>query len=201
MIDITFLRHGHSQGDVDGVHEGRYDTALTPLGQGQATSRAQRWQQAGVRFDYIISSPLQRARTTAQIVADTLGCPLETDPLWMEMDNGPLAGLPFAVAEQQYPWPAFRHPYEPFFGTGESNWEIQCRAVRGVETVIRRGAGKYLVVSHGGILNAALRHIVGAPPPVQHQGLWFALGDTGFAHTLYDPSRHQWVLLGLEAGE
>ncbi len=34
-IFITFLRHGRSGGDDDGVHEGRYDALLTDVGQQQ----------------------------------------------------------------------------------------------------------------------------------------------------------------------
>ncbi len=74
------------------------------------------------------------------------------------------------------------------FGTGESDWEIQCRAVKAVDKIIRRGPGQYLVIAHGGILNAALRHIVGASPPMNRHGVWFGLGDTGFARTTYHPT-------------
>ena len=48
-------------------------------------------------------------------------------------------------------------------------------------------AGQYLVVAHGGILNAALRGIVGAQPNVDGRGIWFALGDTGYARAAYIP--------------
>jgi 2,3-bisphosphoglycerate-dependent phosphoglycerate mutase len=85
--------------------------------------------------------------------------------------------------------------YEPFYGVGESDWEIHCRAIRATERIIRRGAGCYLIVSHGGILNAALRGIVGAHPPINGQhGIWFALGDTGYVKTVYTPAKHQWLI-------
>jgi 2,3-bisphosphoglycerate-dependent phosphoglycerate mutase len=119
----------------------------------------------------------------------------------MEMDNGPLAGLSYTDAEQRYPWPTFRNPYEPFFETGESTWEIHTRATRAVEMIIRRGPGRYLVVTHGGILNAALRHILGIPPPLQQHGIWFAIADTGYVHTSYDPHHHQWIIHTLDPGE
>jgi 2,3-bisphosphoglycerate-dependent phosphoglycerate mutase len=35
-ITIFFLRHGRSSGDDEGVHEGRYDSALTETGREQA---------------------------------------------------------------------------------------------------------------------------------------------------------------------
>ncbi len=161
MIALTLLRHGRSSGDDLGVHEGRFDSELTTLGREQVARLLGRWAAQGRRFDRIISSPLARARTTAELVAAALPAPVELDPLWLEMDNGPLAGLPFAEAEARYPWPAFRNPYEPFFETGESDWAIHMRAARAIERLVLLGPGRTLVVAHGGILNAALRHIVG----------------------------------------
>jgi len=194
-ITIFFLRHGRSSGDDEDVHEGRHDTELTEAGRAQAPTRAIKWKEQGITFDLIISSTLRRAHETAQIMAEILPAPLETDSDWMEMDNRPLAGLPFDVAASRHPKPDFRNPYEPFYGVGESDWEIHCRAIRATERIIRRGAGCYLIVSHGGILNAALRGIVGAHPPINGQhGIWFALGDTGYVKTVYTPAKHQWLI-------
>jgi 2,3-bisphosphoglycerate-dependent phosphoglycerate mutase len=194
FLHLTLLRHGRSRADDEGVCEGRYDSPLTDVGRAQVRARADGWLSAGVQFDCIIASTLQRAHETAQIVAGTLGAPLETDPDWMEFNSGPLAGLPFAVAEERYPKPAFRGPFEPFWGTGESEWELYCRAARALEKVVRRGPGYYLVVAHGGILNAALRIVVGAQPPVMKQGIWFAFSDTGYARAMYSTDQNQWVL-------
>ena len=126
-------------------------------------------------------------------------CPVESDPDWMEMDTGPLAGLAPDVAQARYPVPAFRNPYQPLAGTGESSWELYCRAARAVEKVVRRGPGQFLVVAHGGILNAALCSLVGAPPTVTGQGVRFAFGDTGYARTTYYPEKHQWVIRELRS--
>ena len=195
IITICFLRHGRSSGDDEGVHEGRYDAALTEMGRAQAKERAVGWKEHGIKFDLIISSTLQRAHETARIMAEILQTPLETDSDWMEVDNRPLAGLPFEVAASRFPRPAFRNPYELFYGEGECDWEIHCREIRAVEKIIRRGPGSYLIVSHGGILNAALRSIVGASPPINGQhGIWFALGDTGYVKTVYSPAKHQWFI-------
>jgi 2,3-bisphosphoglycerate-dependent phosphoglycerate mutase len=198
-IHITFMRHGRSLADDENKFEGRYDSPLTEIGREQASERALKWQADAVRFDRIISSPLVRASETAEIVGEILGTPVETDPDWMEMDNRPLAGLTYEEGKVQYPPPAFRNPYEPFHGVGESDWEIYCRAARAVEKVVRRGPGSTLVVAHGGILNMALRTIAGAAPPVNRTGIWFGLSDTGYARTLYYPDKHQWVIVELRA--
>src|SRR5512133_638521 len=177
LIHLTLLRHGRSRADDEGVLEGRYDSPLTELGLAQARARAADWQQSGpqswVQFDRIICSTLQRARASAEIIAEYLHVPLECDPDWMELDNGALAGMPKAEAAQRYPLPAFRSPYQPIGDSGESEIELHARAARAVERIIRRGPGHTLVIAHSGILNAALREILGVPHPVNFSGAWF----------------------------
>jgi 2,3-bisphosphoglycerate-dependent phosphoglycerate mutase len=199
-IYITFMRHGWSQADDEEVHEGRYDSPLTDKGRDQARARGEAWAAINVKFDTIITSALSRAKETAEIIGEIVGSPVEEDPDWMEMDNGPLAGLPRKEAEEKYPRPSFRNPFEPFWETGESNWAIYRRASSAVERIIRRGPGRYLVVAHGGILNSAMRLVVGVQPMVNRQGIIFAFGDVGYAYTAYFPDTHQWVLLGFHEG-
>lgn len=198
-IEITFLRHGRSLADDEEKYEGRYDSPLTAVGEAQACERGECWRQAGVCFDRVICSPLRRTRATAEIVAACLapagGLPVEVDPDWMEMDNGPLAGLTRAEGDARFPRPAFRGPYEPLAGAGESEIQLHARAARAVEKVVRLGPGRTLVVAHGGILNAALRVIAGAQHPVNGSGIWFAFNDLGYASFRYNPARHIWTLL------
>jgi len=194
VISITFMRHGRSRADDEQVHEGRYDSPLTAVGREQVNRRARQWLEHGVHFNTIVASTLARARESAEIVGRILQVPVDLDPDWMEMDNGPLAGLSFAEAQKLYPRPAFRNPYEGLAGSGESEWDLQSRAARAMQRLVRRGPGQYLVVSHGGILNAAMRHVVSAPLPLNGQGIWFEFGDTGYYEAVYAPAKHQWLL-------
>lgn len=194
QLEITFLRHGRSRADDEGVMEGRYDSPLTEAGQAQARARGTEWMQRGVQFDQVICSTLARARTTAEIVAGILGSPLEADPAWMEMDNGLLSGLSFAEADQRFPKQDFFNPYDRKGKTGESDVDLHTRAALALQNVVRRGPGRYLVVAHGGILNAALRVIAGAPHPVNFHGVWFAFGDLGYARFTYNPAGHRWTM-------
>jgi 2,3-bisphosphoglycerate-dependent phosphoglycerate mutase len=196
-IFITFMRHGRSRADDEQVHEGRYDSPLTEVGREQVSRRAQQWLAAGVTCDQIVASTLARARESAEIVGRVLRIPVDLDPDWMEMDNGPLAGLGWEEANVRYPRPAFRHPYEGLAGSGESEWDLHSRAARAIQSLVRRGPGRYLVVAHGGILNAALRHVVGAPVPLNGQGIWFEFGDTGYYEVVYSPAKHIWVMKGM----
>ena len=95
------MRHGRSRADDEMVHEGRYDSPLTDVGRAQVRSRAEEWKLASVTFNVIIASTMERASESAQIVGETLDIPVEYDPDWIERDNGPLAGLPFAVAREK----------------------------------------------------------------------------------------------------
>ena len=194
-LNITFMRHAYSRADDEGVHEGRYNSPLTDKGRAQARARAAGWQQAGVHFDQIVASPLVRAHETARIVAAALGAPISLDPDWMELDNGKLAGLTLEEARVRFPRPAFRSPYHPFGETGESEYGLHARASRALESLVRRGPGDYLVVAHGGSLNAALRVLMNVPIPVNHTGVWFRFGDTGYARFTYNPAEHSWFML------
>ena len=197
IIHLTLMRHGRSRADDEGVYEGRYDSPLTAVGREQVQQRLAEWQAAGLSFERIFCSTLARAHTSADIIAAGLNIPLQTDPDWMEFNNGPLAGLSRPEAELRFPRPAFRNPYEPFWGSGESEWEFQSRVARALERVIRCGPGRYLVVSHGGALNVALRAAFGIPLPLNDSGVWFAFGDAGYAHLRYQPQKHIWSLLEL----
>ncbi len=200
-INVTLLRHGRSRADDENVHEGRYDSPLTEVGRTQVHKRAVDFLQRGLQFDAIIASTLQRANETAHIIGSALGVAVENDPDWMESDNGPLAGLPFDVAEQRYPMPAFRTPYTPMAGSGESQWDTYLRAARAVQNLVKRGPGSCLVVAHGGILNSALKTMMGSSPNVNQQGFSIAFGDTGYVRLVYSPDNHQWVLLEFVPGQ
>ena len=92
-IQVTFLRHARSLADDENVHEGRYDSPLTDVGRAQVQARAQDFLERKFQFDRIVASTLQRAHETAKIIGQALNTPVETDPDWMELDNGPLAGI------------------------------------------------------------------------------------------------------------
>jgi 2,3-bisphosphoglycerate-dependent phosphoglycerate mutase len=178
-IVIVFMRHGRSLADDEEEYEGRYDSPLTETGREQARTRAREWQAEGIRFDHIVASPLVRAAETAEIVGQALNVGFETDPNWMEVDNGPLAGRPYGDPQTQSLWRPIRNPFAPYTttGEGESTWELHCRAIRALQRMVRRGPGQFLVVAHGGILNAALHCIVGSAFRLETQAMlgWFTI--------------------------
>lgn len=195
--NLTLLRHGESIGNAEGKHQGQADFPLTSKGQEQARALADRWLLEIITFDLIISSPLARARGTAQILADSLQIQLEFNPLWMERDNGKLAGLRPEEATLTYPRPSFIHPYQPIGQTGESQWELYLRAGNAIQDLLHRSPGNYLIVSHGGILNMVLYAILGITPHANFHGPRFRFGNTAFATLSYKPEEHKWYVHGI----
>ena len=179
---LVLLRHGRSRADDERVHEGRYDSPLTDVGRDQATRLAQHWRETGVQFDRVVSSSLVRARDTAEIVAAAIGVDVEVSDLWMEHDNGPLAGLTEEEARERFPPPRFRSRWAPLTSSGgESSEGVHRRAGEALEALLRGPGERLLVVAHGGVLNAAMRVLLGASR-LSH----FAFTDNGLAELVIE---------------
>ncbi len=194
MIEITFLRHGRSSADDQGRIEGRFDAPLTEVGHQQARLRADNWIEQRRRFDLIISSPLQRAASCAEVMSERFGVAVEFDPQWMEMDNGCLAGMHFEIADQRFPKRKQVDPFESYVasGDGESLLELYARAASALQNVIRKGSGQYLVISHGGTLNAVFNVIMGHQASSTNCRL--PLSDLSYLTLSYQPNLEQWQL-------
>lgn len=196
MYLITFLRHGESVGNAGGLIQGQNDMPLTENGLQQAEDLAQAWKSEGMWFHQVVSSPLKRARQTAEIVAKTLEAPIEYDPVWMERGFGEIEGKRFEEVRQQKPAVDFYDPFRPPAKGAETGLDLYLRANRGLQDILRRPEGVYLIVSHGAILNMALYSALGLS--LQNgSSPRFSFGNTGFANLLYEPDQHQWWLLGL----
>jgi broad specificity phosphatase PhoE len=115
----------------------------------------------------------------------------------MERDFGALSGLKNSAVQAMLPENPFYHPYLPVGEHGESQWDLYVRAGQAVQSMLRRPPGRYLVISHGGILNMVLYALLNIPVQANFQGPRFDFGNTGFATLAYSPSRHRWRMLGL----
>jgi broad specificity phosphatase PhoE len=88
---VTLVRHGQTERSAVGMYSGQLDVPLTATGREQAHRTAARLADAGV--DAVVTSPLIRARDTAQAIADAAGVPLTVDERFIEIDYGPFEGL------------------------------------------------------------------------------------------------------------
>lgn len=198
MVQITFLRHGRSSADDEGVFESRYDSKLTATGSRQAEELAAIWKNDDFRkYKKIVTSPLQRAVATARIFSDMLEIAVVTSDLLLEIDAGKLCGMDKKEGLCKYPPPQFANPYERIvMGTGESEAQLHARALLAIEHIFNMDDDSYLVISHGMILNAVLRSIFGIPLPVNRNGVFFKFGDVGYMDVIYDEKKHLWKVLG-----
>ena len=196
IYNFVFMRHGRSLADDEKKCEGRYDSPLTQVGISQAEQTAKSLKDEFGEFDKIISSPLVRAHKTAEIVNKIFQTKLETNELLMEKDNGVLAGMIREEANRKYPIPEFSHPFcNCPENSGESVNQLHARALLALNSIIDNNPGSYLIVSHGGILNAMLRGALGMSVPVNNSGVFWRFGDNTWANLKYDKATHCWIIV------
>ena len=147
-----------------------------------------------MKFDHVISSPLERARDTAEISAAALGLEIEFESLWLERDNGEFSGLTSHEVRQNFQHPSFTTPYDPVGGVGEGDWELFLRAGQALHNLLKHDPAKYLIVSHGGLLNQVMHAIVGVAPQANNAGTRFRFSNTAFAQLTYFPHQHRWAI-------
>jgi probable phosphoglycerate mutase len=96
------LRHGQTALSTERRFAGRGDIPLTETGERQATAAAARLAARG-GIDVIVTSPLRRARRTAEAVAAATDVPLQVEDGLAETDFGKWEGLTFAEASARWP--------------------------------------------------------------------------------------------------
>ncbi len=97
---VTLVRHGQTDRSLGHIYSGRIDVELTETGCEQAREVARKLVGTGV--DAVITSPLIRARETAQAIADELDVPLTVDERLTEVDYGPVEGLDREGAKEKF---------------------------------------------------------------------------------------------------
>ena len=88
-------------------------------------------------------------------------------------------------------------PFLPLGHSGESQWELYLRAGKALQGLLNRPPGRYLVVSHGGLLNMVLYAMLGIVPQANFQGARFSFHNAAFATLSYNPNNHDWRLEGI----
>jgi broad specificity phosphatase PhoE len=97
---LYLVRHGQTESSRRKAYSGRSDVALTEDGREQARLVAAKLADAGI--DAVFSSPLSRARDTAQAIAGATGAPLTIDERLTEVDYGGFEGLDRAAASERF---------------------------------------------------------------------------------------------------
>lgn len=91
-MKLYFVRHGQTDWNASDRLQGQSDIPLNETGVAQAESLRDQIRQRGLHFDAIYSSPLQRVRKTAEIIAN--GQPIIIDARLNERNAGQFEGGP-----------------------------------------------------------------------------------------------------------
>ncbi|GLX94424.1 bifunctional RNase H/acid phosphatase [Herbidospora sp. NBRC 101105] len=162
---LILLRHGQTPLSVERRFSGLGDPALTELGEAQAEKAAARL--AGAKLDAIVSSPLARARQTAEAVAKATGLPVHVDDDLRETDFGAWEGRTFAEIRDRWPHEMNAWLADPAVAPpgGESFQAAGHRVQRARDRILAGHPGEtVLVVSHVTPIKLLVRYALNAPP-------------------------------------
>lgn len=159
MKEITFVRHARSEANDTGIWNGRSDSALSADGEAQLDAIGRRLK--GHRFDVVVSSPLQRARLTAEAFSDEV----VIDDEFIELDLGKWEGLSrddVIAADGEMLKKAVLTRTVPMGETGESLNEAGERVLNAVEKLIVTlpDDSSAAVVTHGGLLQTIVHRFL-----------------------------------------
>jgi ribonuclease H / adenosylcobalamin/alpha-ribazole phosphatase len=160
------LRHGQTPLSIERRYAGRGDAPLTDIGRQQAAAAAARLAARG-GIDAVVSSPLSRARVTAEAVAEATGAALVVDDDLVETDFGDWEGLTFAEVMARWPEEvaAWRDSPDVAPPAGESLAAAARRALAALDRMLAEYPGATLVVvSHVTPIKTIICRALLAPP-------------------------------------
>lgn len=158
---ILLVRHGETPttgtvlpGRAPGLH-------LSERGRAQADAAAERL--AGLPVDAVYSSPLERARETAEPTAARTGRPVTDEAGLLECDFGDWTGAALAGLAALPEWQTVQHNPSAFrFPNGEGFSGMQARMVATLDDLRAAHRGGVVVCfSHADPIKAAVAHALG----------------------------------------
>jgi probable phosphoglycerate mutase len=153
--ELWLARHGQTEWSRLRRHTGRTDVPLEPGGEDAARALGKRL--AGVDFDLVLASPLQRARRTAELA----GLVPVAEPRAVEWDYGAYEGLTSEQIRRQVPgWSIWTGPVPG----GESIEDVAHRADAVLARVRESPGRRCLLVAHAHFLRVLAARWIAQPP-------------------------------------
>jgi 2,3-bisphosphoglycerate-dependent phosphoglycerate mutase len=167
MATVILARHGRTTANASGVLAGRSKgVRLDEKGIEQARAAAARLD--GVPLAAVVTSPLERCRDTARVLAEGRDLRLQTDRGLLECDYGEWTGREIKELAKQPLWRTVQAtPSAARFPGGESMAGMSARAVAAVrdrDALIEAESGPeavWVAVSHGDVIKAVLADALG----------------------------------------
>ena len=152
-MKICLIRHGETDWNSLGKFQGREDIPLNKTGIEQILRAAVFLKKS--KWDEIITSPLSRAKMSAEIISKETGLQKsheETD--FMERDFGKLSGMTRDEAARLFP--------DGNYEGAEPLEELQARTMATLIKWTRIFAGKnIIIITHGAVINSILTTVSG----------------------------------------
>lgn len=144
MGKVYFTRHGQTVWNIENKVCGATDVELTELGHQQAIKLGKKIKELPIQE--ILTSPLIRARDTAEHISEISGIPMRVEELLKEQNFGIYEGC----ARDAEDFLAAKKQFINSFGCGESMAMVTKR-VYNLLDCIRKEDKTYLLVAHNGI--------------------------------------------------
>ncbi len=164
---LYILRHGKTDWNNELRLQGRTDVPLND--EGREMAEVAREEYKDVHFDICYSSPLQRAKETAEILLRGRNVPIITDDRLMEMSFGDYEGLKYSFEKSESPISViFRDPgnYKESIGGAETFEELFKRTGEFLREVALPELDKgkdILIVGHGAMNSSIFCQVKGIP--------------------------------------
>jgi broad specificity phosphatase PhoE len=186
LPDVYLVRHGETEWSLSGQHTGLTDLPLTAGGEEQA--RRLRDRLNSISFAKVFSSPLQRAKRTAELSG--YGAVAELDRDLTEWNYGDYEGKKRDwILASRPDWLIFRDGCP----NGESPADVGIRADRAISRICQVD-GNVLVFSSGHILRVLMARWLGLEPS---GGRYFRLGTAALSILGFDHAKRDEPVLRL----
>lgn len=162
MTYIYLIRHCEAMGNLKRVFQGSTDCDISETGAKQLEYLKERFK--NIRLDAVYSSPLIRARKTAEAAAFGKGLEIITRQNLTELCGGVVEGRPFQEAFNSIPGLADtwnNHPQDFAPEGGEAMRNAYVRIYDEITELVRINRDKTVAaVSHGGVLRCLMCRVL-----------------------------------------
>lgn len=149
MTTICLIRHGETDWNALGKLQGQTDVPLNANGRKQADDCGQFLKEYD--WEILISSPLKRAKETAEIINRHLHLPFTIMPEFAERSFGEAEGM--TPEEREKTFPSKAYPGQ------ETEEALRKRLMDGLDYIQKQfNDKKILLVTHGAVIHHLLHH-------------------------------------------
>ncbi len=163
MTMMHLVRHGRSVWNAAGRIQGQIDIELDEIGLQQARRIADRLEREPIAAIY--SSPLLRAKATAEAIAGRFNLPVTPDARLMEYNFGVISGMTWSEVTERHPELANRWLEDPWavpVDGSEGRVNFALRVMAAMQDICARHPAEHVaIVAHGGTFGIYLTAMLG----------------------------------------